>query len=79
MRAIEGEIKERRGGPLDEAGVRAVVSPKEEGNETKRGGPVRGTRRESREPTRCWEKEKRIVHKDGEHGTKLRPRENRVL
>ena len=36
MRAAKGEIKERRGGPLDEAGVRAVMSPKEEG----KGGPV---------------------------------------
>ena len=36
-----GEIKERKGGPLDEAGVRAVVSPKE-GKEKKRWGS--GTR-----------------------------------
>ena len=43
MRAAEGEIKESRGGPLDEAGVRAVVSPKEEGKEREMGGgPVRG-------------------------------------
>ena len=74
-----GEIKESRGGPLDEAGVRAVVSPKEERNERERGGPVRGMRRESREPIRCWEKEKRTVHKDGEHGTMPWPCENRVL
>ena len=37
MRAAEGEIKESRGGPLDEAGVRAVVSPKEEGKEREGG------------------------------------------
>ena len=74
-----GNKGDERGGPLDEAGVRAVVSPKEEGNERKRGGPVRGTRRESQEPTRCWEKEKRTVHKDGEHCTMPRPRENGVL
>ena len=41
-----------------------------------KGGPVLGTRRESREPTGCWEKEKRTVHKDGECGTMPRPREN---
>jgi len=29
------EIKERRGGPLDEVGMRAVVSPKEEGRRGK--------------------------------------------
>jgi len=52
-----GKIKGRKGGgPLDEAGVRAVVSPKEEGKEREGGGPVRGTRRESREPTGCWGK-----------------------
>ena len=45
-RAAEGEIKESRGGPLDEAGMRAVVSPKEEGKK-REGGPVRGTRHES--------------------------------
>ena len=39
-RAVEGEIKERRGGLLDEAGVRAVVSPKEERKE--REGEMRG-------------------------------------
>jgi len=37
----EGEIKERRGGPLDEAGVRAVVSPKEEGKEREGGSGMR--------------------------------------
>ena len=40
-RTVGGKIKERRGGPLDEAGVRAVVSPKEEGKE-REGGLVRG-------------------------------------
>ena len=76
---MEGEIKEKRGGPLDEAGVRAVVSPKEEGKEREMGGPIRGMRRESREPTRCWEKEKRKVHKDGEHCTMPRSHENGEL
>ena len=37
-----GEIKERRGGPLDEAGVWAVVSPKEEGKEREMGGSGTG-------------------------------------
>ena len=37
-RAAEGEIKESRGGPLDEAGVRAVASPKEERKEKGKGG-----------------------------------------
>jgi len=36
-RAAEEEIKERRGGLLDEAGVRAVVSPKGDGREGKGG------------------------------------------
>ena len=36
-RAVEWEIKERRGGSLDEAGVRAVVSPKEERKEREGG------------------------------------------
>ena len=36
-RAVEGEIKERRGGPLNEADVWAVVSPKEERREGKGG------------------------------------------
>jgi len=40
-RAAEGEIKESRGGPLDEAGVRAVVSPKEEGKEREGGSGTR--------------------------------------
>ena len=33
MRAAEGEIKESRGGPLDEAGVRATMFTKEERRE----------------------------------------------
>jgi len=41
-RAVKGEIKERRGGPLEEKGVRAVVSPKEERKE--REGEMRGVR-----------------------------------
>ena len=39
-------VKERRGGPLEEKSVRAVVSPKEERKEREgemRGGPVRET------------------------------------
>ena len=40
VRAAEGEIKERKGGPLDKAGVQAVVSPKEERKEGEMGGPV---------------------------------------
>ena len=39
---VKGEIKERRGGPLEEKGVRAVVSPKEERKE--REGEMRGVR-----------------------------------
>ena len=39
-RAVKGEIKERRWGPLEEKGVRAVVSPKEERKE--REGEMRG-------------------------------------
>ena len=41
MLAAEGEIKESRGGPRDEAGVRAVVSPKEEGKEGEGGSGTR--------------------------------------
>ena len=40
-----GEINERRGGPLNEAGVRAVVSPKEERKGRGNGGS--GTRDEA--------------------------------
>ena len=35
------EINESRGGPLDEAGVRAVVSPKEEEKEREGGSGTR--------------------------------------
>jgi len=35
-----GKIKERRGGPLDEAGVRVVMSPKE-GKEREGGSGMR--------------------------------------
>ena len=69
---------ERRTGPLDEAGVRRSCHQKKKERREK-GGPVRETRRESREPTGCWEKEKRIVHKDGEHCTMTRPRKNGML
>ena len=50
--------------------------PQKEGNG---GGSGTGTRRESRETTGCWGKEKHTVHKDGEHGTMPRPRKNGVL
>ena len=79
MRAAEGEIKERRGGPLDEAGMRAVVSPKEERKEREGGVRYegRGVRVESRPD--AGKKEKRTVHKDGEHYMMPRPRENKGL
>ena len=70
-----GEIKESRGGPLDKAGMQAVVSPKEERKE--REGvryEGRGVRVESRPD--AGEKEQRTMHKDGEHCTMPRPREN---
>ena len=41
MRAVEGEIKESRGGPLDEAGVRATMFTKEEKREGKGGSGTR--------------------------------------
>ena len=81
-RAVKGEIKERRGGPLEEKSVRAVVSPKEERKEREgemRGGPVQETTVRGREPTGRQEKEKCTVHKDGECGTMLRPREKGKL
>ena len=78
-RAAEGEIKERKGGLLDKAGMRAVVSPKEEGKEREGGVRYegRGVRVESRPD--AGEKEQRTMHKDGEHCTMPRPRENREL
>ena len=48
VRAVEGEIKERRGGPLNEADVWAVVSPKEERREGEMGCLVQGTRVQGR-------------------------------
>ena len=47
-RASGWEINESRGGPLDEAGVRAVVSPKEEGKEREGGSGTRDEVWESR-------------------------------
>ena len=44
-----------------------------------KGGPVWGTTVRGREPIGRQEKEKRTVHKDGECGTMLRPRENGKL
>ena len=79
--ATEGENKgeERGRGPLGEAGVRAVMFPKEERKE-REGGlwyEGRGMRVESRPDAR--EKEKRTVHKDGECSTMPRARANGVL
>ena len=74
-----GRIKrgEERG-PLDEAGVQAAMSPKEERREGKRGIWDEGrVVRVERQPN-AGEKEKCIVHKDGECGTMPRPRENGV-
>ena len=78
-RASGWEINESRGGPLDEAGVRAVVSPKEEGKERERGVRYegRGVRVESRPD--AGEKEQRTMHKDGEHCTMPRPCKNRTI
>ena len=62
--------------------MRAVVSPKEERKEREgemRGGPVRETTVRGREPTGRQEKEKCTVHKDGECGTMLWPREKGKL
>ena len=71
----EGGIKERREGSLDEGGVRAALSPKEE----RREGVRYGDEGEDQERTRGREKEKRIVHEDGECGTMSRTCEDRVL
>jgi len=62
-----------------QGGVRATGSPKEEKGEGKKGGPVRGMRHETQEPTGYQEREKRTVHKDGECGMMLRPHENGEL
>ena len=64
----EGGIKERREGLLDEGGVRAVVSPKEE----RREGVWYGDEGEDQEQTGGQKKEKRTVHEDGECGTMSR-------
>ena len=75
-----GKIKGRKGGgPLDEAGVRAVVSPKEEGKEREGGVRYegRGVRVESRPD--AGEKEQHTMHKDGEHCTMPRPHENETI
>ena len=77
VRATEEKI-ESRGGPLDETGVRAAVSPKDktgEGKGVRYGG--RGCGVESRPDVR--EKQKRTVHKDGECGTMPWPRKNGEL
>ena len=78
-RAAEGEIKESRGGPLDEAGVRAVVSPKEEGKEREMGGVRYGDEARESGADRMLEKEQRTVHKDGVHCTMPRSHENRTI
>ena len=72
---VEGGIKERREGLLDEGGVRAAVSPKEE----RREGVRYGDEGEDQERTGGREKEKRTVHEDGECGTMSRTCEDRVL
>ena len=56
----EGGIKERRDGSLDEGGVRAAVSPKEE----RREGVRYGDEDEDQERIRGREKEKSTVHED---------------
>ena len=70
-----GVIKERREGSLDDRGVRVVVSPKEE----RREGVWYRDEGEDQERTGGREKEKRIVHEDGECGTMLWTCEDRVL
>ena len=71
----EGGIKERREGSLDEGGVRAAMSPKEE----RREGVQYGDEGEDQERTRGREKEKCTVHKDGECGMMSWPCEDKVL
>jgi len=71
----EGGIKERREGSLDEGGVRAAMSPKEE----RREGVQYGDEGEDQEQTGGREKEERTAHKDGECGTMSRTCEDRVL
>ena len=61
----EGGIKERREGSLDEGGVRAAMSPKEE----RREGVWYGDEGEDQERTGGREKEERTAHKDGDCGT----------
>ena len=73
--ASGGGIKERREGSLDEGGVRAAVSPKEE----RREGVRYGDEGEDQERSRGREKEQRTVHEDGECGTMSRTCEDRVL
>ena len=60
---------------LDEGGVRAAVSPKEE----RRERVWYGDEDEDQERIRGREKEKRTVHEDGECGTMSRTCEDRVL
>ena len=71
----EGEIKERREGSLDEGGMQAAVSPKEE----RRKGVQYGDEGKDQEPTGCQVKEKRIVHEDGECSTMSQPCKRGVL
>ena len=68
-------IKERREGSLDEGGVRAAMSPKEE----RREGVQYGDEGEDQQQTEGREKEERTTHKDGECGTMSRTCEDRVL
>ena len=78
MRAAEGEIKESRGGPLDEAGVRATMFTKEEKREGK-GGSGTGNDGAGQRADRTLGKEKCTVHKDGEHCTMSQSCENGTI
>ena len=73
--ASGGGIKERREGSLDEGGVRAAMSPKEERKERVQYGDEG----EDQERTGGREKEEHTAHKDGECGTVSWPCEDRVL
>ena len=70
-----GNKGEEREGSLDEGDVRVVVSLKEE----RREGVWYRDEDEDQERTGGWEKEKRIVHEDGECSMMSRPCEDRVL
>jgi len=80
-RAAEGEIKERKGG-----GVRSTrqacgrpCSQKKKGGRGNGGVQYEGQGERVESRPDVGEKEKRTVHKDGECGMMLRPRENGEL